>query len=181
MAREYFCAYHSYLDSMKRLTDEERGRLFTACLEYSMTGVEPELSGNEVFVWDGIRSQIDRDKEAYVQRCKSQSDNANKRWKSGYTDNNLSMPTHANACQAMPNMPTHAKHAKEKEKEKEKEKYKEKENNTTTGADKPRKAESTDELEIAIGYFKEHRKAIKKPETKFQAHEINDLILFISG
>jgi DnaD/phage-associated family protein len=44
MAREYFAAYHSYLKAVEPLNDAERGRLFTSCLSYSMTGVEPELA-----------------------------------------------------------------------------------------------------------------------------------------
>lgn len=64
MAREYFAAYHSYLKSVEPLNDAERGRLFTACLSYSMTGAEPELRGNENFVWPSIREQIARDKTA---------------------------------------------------------------------------------------------------------------------
>ena len=112
MGREYFCAYHSYLKSIEPLNDAERGRLFTACLEYSKTGEAPELRGNERFIFPTIRSQIDRDAEKYRLNCKKQSENARMRW-------------HAVACGGMPN---DAKHAKEKEKEKEKEKTKEKDN-----------------------------------------------------
>lgn len=59
MAREYFCAYHSYLGAMEQLTDEERGRLFTALLIYSQTGSAPDLSGNERFIFPIMREQID--------------------------------------------------------------------------------------------------------------------------
>lgn len=45
MAREYFCAYHSYIEAMEQLNDTEKGRLFTACLIYSKTGEAPRLSG----------------------------------------------------------------------------------------------------------------------------------------
>lgn len=38
MLRPYFCAYHSYLENMELLNWEERGRLFTALLEYSKDG-----------------------------------------------------------------------------------------------------------------------------------------------
>lgn len=38
MLRPYFCAYHSYLENMELLNSEERGRLFTALLEYSKDG-----------------------------------------------------------------------------------------------------------------------------------------------
>ena len=69
MSREYFCAYHSFLKSVEPLNDAERGRLFTACLQYSETGVEPELRGNERFVFPTIREQIDRDKNKYKKIC----------------------------------------------------------------------------------------------------------------
>ena len=58
MALESFNAYHSYLKAIEPLNDAERGRLFTACLEYSMTGVAPELKGNERFVWPAIKADI---------------------------------------------------------------------------------------------------------------------------
>lgn len=80
MAREYFCAYHSYLENIKRLNDEERGRLFTACLQYSASGKEPELHGNEVFVWDSIRVQINRDREKYEALCGKNRENIHKRY-----------------------------------------------------------------------------------------------------
>ncbi len=69
MAREFFCAYHSYLKSIEPLNDAERGRLFTACLEYSATGAAPDLRGNERFVWPTIREQIDRDAAKYESHC----------------------------------------------------------------------------------------------------------------
>ena len=51
MERPYFCAYHSYLEELEQLTDSEKGRLFVACLTYSMTGEVPQLRGNERFVF----------------------------------------------------------------------------------------------------------------------------------
>lgn len=51
MAREFFCAYHSILEAMEPLNDAECGRLFRACLNYSMTGAPQELCGNERFVF----------------------------------------------------------------------------------------------------------------------------------
>ena len=75
MAREYFPAYHSYLDAMEALTDAERGRLFTACLIYSKTGEAPQLSGNERFVFPGMRSQIDRDNAEYMRKCATNKKN----------------------------------------------------------------------------------------------------------
>ena len=80
MAREYFCAYHSYLETMDQLTDAEKGRLFTACLTYSKTGEVPELRGNERFIFPSFKTQIDRDRQRYEARCKKQAENAKKRW-----------------------------------------------------------------------------------------------------
>lgn len=106
MAREYVCLYHSYLKSVEPLNDAERGRLFTACLTYSMTGAEPDLRGNERFVWPTIREQIDRDTKKYSDFCKKQQENIRKRWDTTVYDGTSSIPDDT-------------KHTKEKEKEKE--------------------------------------------------------------
>ena len=73
MLRPYFCAYHSYLENMELLNWEERGRLFTALLEYSKDGTLIPLTGNERFVFPGIRSQIDRDKEQWKKTDEQQA------------------------------------------------------------------------------------------------------------
>ena len=106
MAREYVCLYHSYLKSVEPLNDAERGRLFTACLTYSMTGAEPDLRGNERFVWPTIREQIDRDTKKYSDFCKKQQENIRKRWDTTVYDGTSGIPDDT-------------KHTNEKEKEKE--------------------------------------------------------------
>lgn len=106
MAREYVCLYHSYLKSVEPLNDAERGRLFTACLTYSMTGAELDLRGNERFVWPTIREQIDRDTKKYSDFCKKQQENIRKRWDTTVYDGTSGIPDDT-------------KHTKEKEKEKE--------------------------------------------------------------
>lgn len=112
MAREYFCCYHSYLDVMEQLNDTERGRLFTACLQYSKTGEAPELRGNERFVFPAFRSQIDRDNANYEQMCQKQSANSKKRWDAKRCDG---MPPDATGCHRMPDDANDA-NAKTKEK-----------------------------------------------------------------
>ena len=69
MAREFFQAYHSYLEAMEPLTDEECGRLFRALLRYSAAGQQSPLCGNERFVFPGMRQQIDRDIRSYEEKC----------------------------------------------------------------------------------------------------------------
>ena len=65
----------SNLEAIEPLNDAERGRLFTACLQYSMTGIEPELHGNERFIFPTIQSQIDRDREKYDRKCEKNREN----------------------------------------------------------------------------------------------------------
>ena len=78
MERPYFCAYHSYLEAMEPLNDAERGRLFTACLSYSMTGEAPQLTGNERFVFPSLKGQIDRDKQRFAEFDRKQAENGRK-------------------------------------------------------------------------------------------------------
>ena len=75
MAREYFCAYHSFLESLEPYGDAEVGRLFRACLQYSMTGEDPGLCGNERYVWPILKQGIDRDKQAYIKKCDTNRQN----------------------------------------------------------------------------------------------------------
>lgn len=131
MPREYFNAYHSYLDSMRRLSDAEVGRLFRALLKYSMTGTLDDLPGNERFVLDGMTAQIDRDSKKYAEKCEKNRRNG----AIGGRQANESerKQTQANATQTPP---------KEKTKEKEKEKEQEKEHTPhippeRVAADKP--------------------------------------------
>lgn len=112
----YVAAYFSYLDFMGELSDAECGRLFKAMLIYGSTGTAPELSGNERYVFPGIKSQIDRDAEKYQDRCRKNQESANVRWNANGCER---MRTHTD--QSKRSKPD-AKHAKEKEKEKEKEK-----------------------------------------------------------
>ena len=44
MARAYFCAYYSYLDLLRELTDEEVGRLMRAVFIYAVDGMEIDLT-----------------------------------------------------------------------------------------------------------------------------------------
>lgn len=53
--------YLDLLEQIELLTDDERGRLFTAMLEYAnRRAVDIELSGNERFLWLPIRGSIER-------------------------------------------------------------------------------------------------------------------------
>ena len=108
MAREGFVVYHEILKWMDSYDDAERGRLFTAMLKYSMTGEDPELRGNERFLWPAIEAKIDESKKSYEKTCFKNKKNAEKRYDNvpDYATACDRMPPHATACDSVPNVPT---------------------------------------------------------------------------
>jgi hypothetical protein len=166
MAREYFHAYHSYIDAIEPLNDAERGRLFTACLYYSMTGEVPELRGNERFVFAGMKSQIDRDTKQYETRCETNRRNGSTGGQSKPSEHNQPLPNTADGYQTPPKEKEKEK-AKEKAKGKEKEKEKEKENGDC--ADKPRRFTKPMVSEIH-DYCRERRNGVD-PQRFFDFYE----------
>ena len=62
--RDFFIICCNLADTLNELSDSERGRLFTACIEYVEHGKVTELRGNERFVFSGIKASIDREMEA---------------------------------------------------------------------------------------------------------------------
>lgn len=129
MEMKYFCAYHSYLDAMRRLGDAERGRLFTALLEYSKTGAAQDLRGNEGFVFDVLKCNIDLDKEKYAKRCQTNRENGRRNAAATAAERGRSLPTATERYRPLPNaterertVPLATDGGQEKEEEKEKEK-----------------------------------------------------------
>lgn len=160
MSREYFCAYHSYLNAMELLNNEERGRLFTALLIYSENGKAPTLTGNERFVFPAMRDQIDRDNKKYAAKCEKNRENGAKGGK-------------ANASERPQTPP------KEKEKTKEKEKEKDKESIRVIGekispADKPPRSRFVppDETQ-AIAFFRENGSNKTEAQTFLDYYQAN--------
>ena len=166
MAREFFCAYHSYLSSMELLNDEERGRLFTALLIYSESGKVPTLTGNERFVFPAMRDQIDRDNKKYAAKCEKNRENVLKR----HTNEYERKQSYTNATKEK---------EKEKTKEKEKEKDKEKESirvigEKTSPADKPPRSRFVppDETQ-AIAFFRENGSNKTEAQTFLDYYQAN--------
>lgn len=60
----YIKLYLDDLEALEPYGDAERGRLFTALLEYARTGEASHLSGNERFLFPMMRARLDRDREA---------------------------------------------------------------------------------------------------------------------
>ena len=72
MSRQYIMLYYDFLEGVDALDMAERGRLVTALLEYARGGGSPgsTLVGNERFLFPVYRMQLDRDAEAYENRCR---------------------------------------------------------------------------------------------------------------
>ncbi len=155
MPVEFFCAYHSYLEMMSALTDAEKGRLFTACLEYSKLGEVPQLSGNERFLFPAFKAQIDRDMEKYREKCNTNREKAVKRWHTEespgmrlHTTESSGMPQHTTASNSMFGNASGAK-AKAKANENAKEK---RPSSTPPMSGSHRKSYDIDEVE-ALSHF----------------------------
>lgn len=66
--------------NLKPFGDAEKGRLFDAMMEYAECGTEPDLRGNERFIWDTVKSEIDRQREAYDKKCEVNKVNITSRY-----------------------------------------------------------------------------------------------------
>ena len=73
-----FLIYHEYREPLKLLTDEQRGQLLMALIDYSESGVVPELDGISMMAFSFIQSQMDRDSKKYENRCSSNRENGKK-------------------------------------------------------------------------------------------------------
>lgn len=62
---KYLKVFTDLIDQLEEYGDAERGRLFTAMLEYARSAKEPEFRGNERFIWKSLKASIDRDRDTY--------------------------------------------------------------------------------------------------------------------
>ena len=65
MARPGVMLYFDMLEPIRVLSDEDKGRLLVAILEYGKDGVVPEFSGMLALAWGFVRPKIDMDGESY--------------------------------------------------------------------------------------------------------------------
>ena len=70
-----------FAKSIEVLSDAEKGRLFQAILNYADAEVEPNLVGNERFVWAEAKKNIDKQRKAAKAHMES-LENANAKLKS---------------------------------------------------------------------------------------------------
>ena len=65
MARPGVMLYFDMLEPIRVLSDEDKGRLLVAILEYGQDGVVPEFSGMLALAWGFVRPKIDMDGVSY--------------------------------------------------------------------------------------------------------------------
>lgn len=65
MARPGIMLYFDFLEPIMVLSDEEKGRLLMAMLEYGKDGILPEFTGMLALAWGFVKPKIDRDEESY--------------------------------------------------------------------------------------------------------------------
>lgn len=191
MERPYFCAYHSYLEAMEALNDAERGRLFTACLTYSMTGESPQLTGNERFVFPSLKGQIDRDNQRFAEFDRKQAENGRKggrpRKKPKETtegEESSQKPKKATGLSENPKNPTlfsetQKSQDKEKDKDKDKEIDKEDDKDSLRSSSSSEKADDDDSPErfweeSGLGTMSPH---IVRQIDDFRGHGMEDALI----
>lgn len=95
MANTGFVCHDDYLNKTAKLTDEEVGRLFRACMKYHSTGELVTLDGRESVAFDFIKEDIDRAERAYKEKCEQNRRNRNAR----NVDDGQQPSTFVNDCQ----------------------------------------------------------------------------------
>ena len=63
--RSHLKVYFDFETKTKELEDPEKGRLLLAMLRYAKEGTEPDMIGNERFLFPVFKAQIDDDIKAY--------------------------------------------------------------------------------------------------------------------
>ncbi len=67
--KKSFVLYCEYKNNISVLSDEEKGKLFAAILEYADTGNMLELSGSTAMAFSFIKTQLDINEKKYQEVC----------------------------------------------------------------------------------------------------------------
>ncbi len=140
---KYLKLFTDFAAKMEYLSDAERGRLFTAMLEYAETGIAPELKGNERFIFSAVKTDIDAQRQVYDNVCERNKQNITSRY------------------QTLPEDTKSTSRSVSYEEKKRKDKIRQEK----TRKDKTTIYAASAALNDAIETFIEFRKKIKKPMT----------------
>ena len=86
----------TFVQETEALQPDERDRLLLAVVRYQMDGTEPDLTGNERFLWPVYRVRIDREREISTARAKAGRRGGSANWKQTETSESKSKQTEAN-------------------------------------------------------------------------------------
>lgn len=75
---KYLKIFVDFIEKTKSYTDAEVGRLIRAMLLYANTGEDPDLRGNEKYIWDTMKVDIDKQRGAYDDLCRRNRINGSK-------------------------------------------------------------------------------------------------------
>lgn len=139
MAREFFQCYHSYLQQMSSLSDAEFGRLIREALKYSSTGQSDPLPGKEDVAFPFVAFNIDREKQAYEEKCEKLKANGSKGTKAK-----------GSKCKQLVAIGSNCKEDKEQDKEKEKNKEEYIRNSPSESKEKPHR-----KVDEVVSFFNE--------------------------
>lgn len=155
----YIKLYLDDLEALEPYGDAERGRLFTALLEYARTGEASHLSGNERFLFPMMRARIDRDREAL-------EDLGQKRSSAGKNGAKARLGKSSKSQQSLANEAKAGKSSKNKDKNKDKDKRQISPLKSPQGEDIfAEYAQGDEALLDALRGFEESRKTQKSPLT----------------
>ena len=76
---KYLKVFTDFAQAIEPFSDEEVGRLFRGMLQYADIGTEPDLVGNEKYIWNVAKLNIDMQKASYDERCATNKRIANSR------------------------------------------------------------------------------------------------------
>lgn len=163
----YIKVYPDFINVVRELDNGARGRLLLAIMQYA-NGEEPdELTGAERIAFIVIKSQIDRDADAYEANAKKQSENGKKGGRpkkpTAFFGNPKNPPLFSETHQK-PKKPEKEKD-KEEEKEKDKDKDKDKSARTRDADAFAAFAAGDGDLLAVLKDFEKMRRSIRKPMT----------------
>lgn len=102
MTRKSFLVYFDWEIPLFELSDEELGELFRAMLIYAKHGEEIDFEHRSLkLVFGFIKSALDRDKDAYKERCKRNKENASKSAKKKTAQNSEETKPETNSQQML--------------------------------------------------------------------------------
>ena len=78
--KKSFILYADYIKHIRRLSDEDAGRLFKAIFDYVNEGKLPDLDGMAAMAFSFIANQLDTDLQKYEDICRKRAENIKKRW-----------------------------------------------------------------------------------------------------